>query len=198
MNEILLKILMIGDSDVGKTRLLFKFTGDCYSQTTIYTLGVEWKEKTIKIKNFEVRLQIWDTHRQERFRSIPESFFRGAHGIIFVFDITNKDSFDLLYNFIIDSKNCQNIKKILVGNRLELEEKRKVKKEKAEKLANKYGMKYIEASDKNGTNVDLIFNEIANMILANKSEEEIINEFGFGNTKKINRKFNKLNKYLLY
>ena len=178
MSGICLKILLCGDSSVGKTTLLLRYVDDKFTETHMTTIGVENKDKLINIKGKEINLQIWDTSGQERFQSITKNFFRNADGIIFVFDITKEDSFEHIKNWLTNSEDCKkDFKKILVGNKLDLEEEREVNKERMEKFAEKSNMKCFEISAKRGVNVELIFREIAELILANKTDEEIKNEF---------------------
>ena len=169
MEDLYLKIILLGDTSVGKTSLLLKFTDNTFSEISIATIGVEFKEKTISYNNRNIILQIWDTSGQERYRSIAQNFYRGADGILFVFDVTNKNSFDNLKYWLNEPQI--DAKKILIGNKIDLSDKRVINKEKMEELAKKYEMKSFETSAKTGENVDKIFTEITELILANKSEE---------------------------
>ena len=178
MSEIVLKILLIGNSFVGKKSLLLKFTEGNFPDSNMATIGVEFKEKIIKIKDKDVKLQIWDTSGQERFRSITKNFFRNADGIIFIFDVTKYQTFQNIKDWIIDSEIAGNdFKKILVGNKIDLENERKIDKEKIESYANKKNIKYFEISAKEGKNVDEIFNVMAELILSNKTDKEIEEQF---------------------
>ena len=178
MSEIVLKILLIGNSFVGKKSLLLKFTEGNFPDSNMATIGVEFKEKIIKIKDKDVKLQIWDTSGQERFRSITKNFFRNADGIIFIFDVTKYQTFQNIKDWIIDSEIAGNdFKKILVGNKIDLENEIKVDKEKIESYVNKKNIKYFETSAKDGKNVDEIFNVIAELILSNKNDKEIEEQF---------------------
>ena len=174
MSEICLKILIIGDSFVGKTSLLLKYCdGEC-PDTHMATIGVEFKDKKIKLNDREIKLQIWDTSGQERFRSITQNFYRNADGIIFVFDVTKTETFNHIKDWLLDAQvEDSDIKRILVGNKTDLAENRVIDKTKMESFAETKKMKSFETSAKNGSNVDLIFTEIASLILANKTEKEI-------------------------
>ena len=175
-----LKILLVGDSGVGKTTLLLKYVDNQFSDSHITTIGVEYKDKEIMVKDKKVNLQIWDTSGQERYRSITKNFYRNANGIIFVFDVTKKESFDHLKDWLNDSSEQENdFKKLVVGNKTDLIEKRVINKETMEFFAEKENknIKSFETSAKDGTNVDKIFQEIAELILANKTDEEINQEF---------------------
>ena len=177
MSQLNLKILLVGDSSVGKTTLLLKYVEGQFSDAHITTIGVEYKDKEITVNNRKVNLQIWDTSGQERYRSITKNFYRNADGILFIFDVTNEESFDHLKDWLTNSEECdKEFKKIIVGNKIDLED-RKINKERMEHFAAKENIKCFESSAKNGTNVALIFQEIGELILANKTEEEINEEF---------------------
>ena len=169
MNEINLKILLCGDSSVGKTSLLLKYTDNFFPDLHISTIGVEYKIKELNIKGRKVILRIWDTSGQERYRSITQNFYRNANGILFVFDLTKKDTFDNIKNWLTDSQNFEaKVIKILVGNKADLIEERKVNQEIVERFAEKKEMQYYETSAKDGINVDKAFRELAELILENK------------------------------
>ena len=106
--KLSLKILLIGDSQVGKTSLLLKYTEHIFPEEHITTIGVEYKDKFVIKDNYNIRLQIWDTAGQERFRSITKNIYRNAHGVLFVYDITNKESFLNIKNWIKDLQNVGN------------------------------------------------------------------------------------------
>ena len=178
MSGINLKILLVGDSAVGKTTLILKYVDGKFSDSHITTIGFEYKDKEITVNDRKINLQIWDTSGQERYRSITKNFYRNAHGILFVFDVTNQTSFDHLKDWLNSSNECDiDFKKIIVGNKIDLNG-RVVNKETMEFFAEKNQIKKsYETSAKDGTNVDLIFKEMAELILANKTDEEINQEF---------------------
>lgn len=147
--DSLFKILIIGDSGVGKTSILNRYASDMFNESFISTIGVDFKIKTMNIDGNNIKMQIWDTAGQERFRTITSSYYRGAHGIIVVFDVSDRESFldvDIwmreIDNFCVNKK----IQKILIGNKIDLE--RKVSYEEAHFLAMKYGITYLEVSAK--------------------------------------------------
>ena len=178
MAEITLKILLVGDSAVGKTTLLIKYIEDKFSDAHITTIGVEYKDKEITINNRKVNLQIWDTSGQERYQAITKNFYRNADGIIFVFDVTKEESFNHLKDWLNSSQDCdKEFKKIIVGNKTDLEDKRVINKERMEHYSKKENLECFETSAKTGANVDAIFQKIGELILANKTEEEIREEF---------------------
>ena len=174
MNEIDLKILLIGDTSVGKTSILSKYIDDIFEENQISTIGVEYKVKSLIINGRKINLRIWDSSGQERFRSITQSFFRNAEGILYIFDLTEKKTFEGVKQWLIDSESYNlNIKKILVGNKVDLVEKRKVEKEIIDNFVKKIQLKYYEMSAKDGTNIDNVFRELAEMILSGFSEEDL-------------------------
>ena len=202
MNEICLKVLLIGDSSVGKTALIFKYIDGLFSLNHITTIGVEYRDKKIMINEREIKLRIWDTSGQEIYRSLTKNFYRNADALLFVFDITNEKSFNHINDWMKDSETIgKDFKKILIGNKSDLIDERKIDKEKIEKYVQLNNMKYFEVSAKSGKNVDIIFTEIAKLILEGKSEEEIMEQFTNNNfndssiiTLDSNKSFKKRNK----
>jgi small GTP-binding protein len=165
--EELLKILVIGESAVGKSCLLLRYTDDKFQETFMTTIGVDFKTKFITVDNTPVKLQIWDTAGQEKFRSITKAYYRGAHGILVVFDVSRVDTFNqtrVWIDSIRDSSADSNpIDVILVGNKCDLE--RAVTREEALALADQFQLKYFETSAKESTNVDLAFQSLAALAL---------------------------------
>jgi len=153
----LFKILVCGASGVGKSSLLLKYCDDQFSESYISTIGVDFKIKQIEVNNKICKLQIWDTAGQERFATIVSSYFRGAHGIILVYDIHDQQSFGELKNWLdnINHYAPQNIPIMLVGNKSDLQ--RNVQIEDARNFAKSHGMEYCEISAKNGENLNNMF-----------------------------------------
>jgi Ras-related protein Rab-1A len=171
--DYLFKLIIIGDTNTGKSCLLQRFADDLYINEFISTIGVDFKVKTITINDKMIKTQIWDTAGQDRFRSITNSYYRGAHGIIISYDITNKQSFVNIERWMRNVKDLvsDNAVKILIGTKSDLEEKRKVSKKELEDLANELDMKYIETSAKDNKNVDELFIIICKEILNNMTEK---------------------------
>jgi len=157
--DYLLKILIIGNSGVGKSCLLVRFADDIYQENYIATIGVDFKIKTLDVDEKNVKLQIWDTAGQDRFRNITASYYRGAAGIAIVYDITDPESFFNINSWLIEvEKNAsKNVYKILIGNKCDLDEKRKVTFEQGKEFADTHGMKFFETSAKNAHNVEESF-----------------------------------------
>ena len=176
--KLSLKILLIGDSQVGKTSLLLKYTEHVFPEEHIATIGVEYKDKFILKDNYNIRLQIWDTAGQERFHSITKNIYRNANGVLFVYDITNQESFSNIKNWIKDLQNVGNdIKGVIIGNKIDLEQKRDVSKQDLEEIGKKYNMPILETSAKQSINVNEGFEMLVNELLKGKNENQIVEMF---------------------
>jgi len=166
--DLLFKLLLIGDSGVGKTCILFRFSDDAFNTTFISTIGIDFKIKTIELKGKKIKLQIWDTAGQERFHTITTSYYRGAMGIMLVYDITNAKSFDNIAKWLrnIDEHANEDVEKMILGNKCDMEDSRVVQKERGEAIAREHGIKFMETSAKNNVNIEKAFHELAESILA--------------------------------
>ena len=135
------------------------------------SIGVDFKLKNIEIDSKKIKLQIWDTAGQERFKTITTSYYKGAHAILIVFDITDRDSFDHIRNWMadIDKFAKEGVLRILVGNKCDLGNNRQVSMEEAKEIANKYGIKYIETSAKDTINIDDLFISTTKYLLAKQN-----------------------------
>ena len=180
--QIKLKLLIIGDSSVGKTSMLLSYTDNYFPESHLATIGIEYKVKEIVTDKYNISLQIWDTAGQERFRSITKSFFRNTNGIIFVYDVTCRKSFKNVKEWIKDSELHDNgFDKILCGNKIDLKEKREVNFDELEEFGMKKKIEVMEISARERINIDEAFQKIINLILSNKTDKEIIDEFGIKN-----------------
>jgi len=164
--DYLFKLLLIGDSGVGKSCLLLRFADDTYTESYISTIGVDFKIRTIELDKKTVKLQIWDTAGQERFRTITSSYYRGAHGIIVAYDVTDQESFNNVRQWLqeIDRYACDNVNKLLVGNKCDLTAKKVVDYTTAKEFADQLGIPFLETSAKNSTNVEQAFITMASEI----------------------------------
>ncbi|KNA14341.1 hypothetical protein SOVF_108260 [Spinacia oleracea] len=157
--DYLFKLLLIGDSGVGKSCLLLRFADDSYLESYISTIGVDFKIRTVEQDAKTIKLQIWDTAGQERFRTITSSYYRGAHGIIVVYDVTDMESFNNVKQWLneIDRYASDNVNKLLVGNKCDLAANRAVPYETAKAFADEIGIPFMETSAKDATNVEQAF-----------------------------------------
>ncbi|KAJ2724762.1 ras GTPase [Coemansia sp. Benny D115] len=164
--DYLFKLLLIGDSGVGKSCLLLRFADDTYTESYISTIGVDFKIRTIELDGRTVKLQIWDTAGQERFRTITSSYYRGAHGIIVVYDVTDKETFNNVKQWLqeIDRYASEGVNKLLVGNKCDLEDSRQVNYTEAEEFAQQLSISFLETSAKDATNVEQAFLTMAKQI----------------------------------
>ncbi|XP_047324214.1 ras-related protein RABD2a-like [Impatiens glandulifera] len=157
--DYLFKLLLIGDSGVGKSCLLLRFADDSYLESYISTIGVDFKIRTVEQEGKTIKLQIWDTAGQERFRTITSSYYRGAHGIIVVYDVTDQESFNNIKQWLneIDRYASDNVNKLLVGNKSDLADKRVVSYDTGKALADEMGIPFMETSAKDSSNVEQAF-----------------------------------------
>merc|ERR1711981_1048737 len=157
--DYLFKLLLIGDSGVGKSCLLLRFADDTYTESYISTIGVDFKIRTLELDGKTVKLQIWDTAGQERFRTITSSYYRGAHGIIVVYDVTDQESFNNVKQWLneIDRYASEKVNKMLVGNKNDLTSKKAVDYNTAKEFADSLSLSFLETSAKNATNVEQAF-----------------------------------------
>ncbi|KAH7646340.1 RAS oncogene family member Rab10 isoform X3 [Dermatophagoides farinae] len=165
--DLLFKLLLIGDSGVGKTCILFRFSDDAFQTTFISTIGIDFKIKTIDLKGKRIKLQIWDTAGQERFHTITTSYYRGAMGIMLVYDITNAKSFDNIAKWLrnIDEHASEDVEKMILGNKCDMTDKRVVSRERGESIAREHGIRFLETSAKANINIDRAFLDLAEAIL---------------------------------
>ncbi|ANB14851.1 Rab family GTPase YPT1 [Sugiyamaella lignohabitans] len=164
--DYLFKLLLIGDSGVGKSCLLLRFADNSYTESYISTIGVDFKIRTIDLDGKTVKLQIWDTAGQERFRTITSSYYRGAHGIIVVYDVTDQDSFNNVKQWFqeIDRYATEGVNKLLVGNKSDIADKKVVEYSVAKEFADSMNIPFLETSAKDSTNVEQAFLTMARQI----------------------------------
>ena len=173
--DLKFKIIVIGESRVGKTSLIKRYTKDQFGGVYLTTVGIDFQDKTIEIEDKKVKLQVWDTAGQERFRNVAKNYFQSSNGFLLVFDITDKESFQKLNDFWMDQLNMHAPKKaksVLVGNKSDLAGQRQVSIEDAEEFAKDNNLKYYEVSAKEGTKVVELFFYLANEIYQSHTYEE--------------------------
>merc|ERR1712159_134384 len=176
--DYLFKLLLIGDSGVGKSCLLFRFADDTYQESYISTIGVDFKIRTVELEGKTIKLQIWDTAWQERFRTITSSYYRGAHGIIVVYDVTDQESFNNVKTWLseIDRYANENVNKLLVGNKSDLTSKKVVDYATAKAFADEIGIPFMETSAKNATNVEKAFMTMAAEIKKRMASQPVMSK----------------------
>lgn len=167
--DYLFKISIIGDSSVGKSSLLLKYSDDIFYKYLSSTIGVDFRSKIIKLDDKKFKLQIWDTTGQEQFKPILKFYIGESNGIIIMYDITNPNSFNNIKSWLkyIEYEKSPYIPVIIVGNKIDITAERKVTYEEAIELANEFDIEFIEISVKENKNVDKIFNMIVNEIKNN-------------------------------
>ncbi|XP_054848180.1 ras-related protein Rab-26 [Eublepharis macularius] len=162
--DVAFKVMLVGDSGVGKTCLLVRFKDGAFlAGSFISTVGIDFRNKVLNVDGVKVKLQIWDTAGQERFRSVTHAYYRDAHALLLLYDVTNRASFDNMQAWLTEIQEYakQDVVLMLLGNKVDSTQERVVKREDGEKLAKEYGVPFMETSAKSGLNVDLAFTAIA-------------------------------------
>ena len=158
--DIVFKILLLGDSEVGKSCFLMRYSDNVFVENYITTIGLDYKLKYIKLDSGKtVKVQLWDTAGQDKYRTIAKNYFKGSHGILLLYDVTKQSSYDNIREWIHDIKEEVSEKAIifLIANKIDMSDKRKISKEKGEELAEEFKIPFFEASAKSGENVDEVF-----------------------------------------
>ena len=171
--DIAVKTIIIGDSGVGKSSLLYRYSDQDWNPHYIATIGVDMKLLTFERQNKVVKLQLWDTAGQERFRNITQAYYRGAHCVMLVFDLTSHSSFDNVAVWMRDVKKyaIESVPMVLVGNKADCTGAREVTNEEATAMAESLGCKYIETSAKAATAVDSAFEYLVDRAVEDRLEK---------------------------
>ncbi|KAE8613238.1 hypothetical protein XENTR_v10007636 [Xenopus tropicalis] len=167
--DFLFKIILIGDSNVGKTCVVHRFQSGVFAHNQQNTIGVDFTVRNMNINGKKVKVQVWDTAGQERFRTITQSYYRSAHGAIIAYDITRRQSFESVPHWIYEAEKygAANLMMMLIGNKSDLAEKRQILFEEACTLAEKHGLlAVLETSAKESHNVDEVFLLMAKELIA--------------------------------
>jgi Ras-related protein Rab-1A len=169
----LFKLVLIGDSGVGKSCLLLRFADFSFQESYISTIGVDFRFRTVDIGDKKVKLQIWDTAGQERFRTITSAYYRGADGIIMVYDVTNVESFENVKNWLkeVEDHASEDTCKLMIGNKNDCTNKA-VPFTKAKEMADSLNMPIIETSAKTADNVEDAFVKMATVLLENAEKKD--------------------------
>ena len=167
--NFLFKMILIGDSSVGKSNILLKYLKGEFNPNSRATVGVEFGTKNITLNGKRVKIQIWDTAGQERYKSITSAYYKGAKGALIVYDISRRATFDNIDKWITDLKTNgdQNIAIILIGNKSDLEDKREVSKDEGVQKSEECKIAFLETSALNGENVNKAFDELIDQIYEN-------------------------------
>ncbi|XP_035037031.1 ras-related protein Rab-26 [Hippoglossus stenolepis] len=162
--DIAFKVMLVGDSGVGKTCLLVRFKDGAFlAGSFISTVGIDFRNKVLNIDGVKVKLQIWDTAGQERFRSVTHAYYRDANALLLFYDVTNKTSFDNIQAWLTEIHEYaqQDVVLMLLGNKADATHNRVVKREDGERLAKEFGVPFMETSARSGLNVELAFTAVA-------------------------------------
>jgi small GTP-binding protein len=174
--ELLYKILLLGDSSVGKTCFLMRYSDNTFQEIHMSTIGLDYKLKNVQLDDGNiVKIQIWDTAGQDRFRSITKNYYKGAHGIILIYDITSRKTYENIKNWVTQIKEevSDKVNIILVGNKIDDEKNRKVSTEEGEKMAKEIGFDFYETSAKTGINIDSTFNDLVKKTVESFSKTNV-------------------------
>ena len=170
-----INIMTLGNTTVGKTCFILKFTENRFQETYIATIGLDFKMKTIQIKEKKYKIFFYDTKGQQRYKSIALNTIKNANGILLMYDITNEESFKSIPNWIQSVKDVKgnDFPMVLSGNKIDKKDERKISKKQGEELAANYNMEFFEISNKDGTNVEECGLALANKILEKRKKGRI-------------------------
>lgn len=170
--DYMFKILIIGNSSVGKTSFLFRYADDSFTSAFVSTVGIDFKVKTVVRREKRMKLQIWDTAGQERYRTITTAYYRGAMGFILMYDVTNEESFNSVQDWVTQIKtySWDNAQVILVGNKSDMEAERVVTYDRGKQLADQLGLEFFETSAKENINVKNVFERLVDIICDKMSD----------------------------
>jgi Ras-related protein Rab-8A len=182
--DLLVKLLLIGDSGVGKSCLLLRFCDDQFTPSFITTIGIDFKIRTIDLDGKKVKLQVWDTAGQERFKTITTAYYRGAMGILLVYDVCDEKSFNNIRSWYanVQQHASENVVMILVGNKSDMADRRVISTEQGQKLADELGIPFIEASAKTNDNVEESFFSLSRRVKENIYSENSASATNAGST----------------
>jgi Ras-related protein Rab-1A len=170
----LFKLVIVGDSGVGKSCFLLRYADNAFTESFISTIGVDFRFKSTSVNDKRIKLQIWDTAGQERFRAITSAYYKSADGIIFVYDITHKDSFIHVTDWINEARRYidADTPLIIVGNKSDRTD-RSVYIDELEKLAKANNTLFVECSARSSDNIDKVFNDIAKLLIKKSEEKDL-------------------------
>ena len=176
------KLVLIGDTSVGKSCLLLRFADDTFSDAYLSTVGVDFRFRTVRVGKKAVKLQIWDTAGQERFRTITSAYYRGADGIVMIYDVTNLESFNHVNEWLTEVSRyaAEGTSRLLVGNKCDKIAERVISTEKGKAFADNLGIAFIETSAKDATNVEQAFMAMTEELVNRKGQTSTKSTAGYG------------------
>ena len=183
------KVITLGDSGVGKTNLIFRFIDDNFILNHFSTYGIDTKFKNVKLENgYEIKFKIYDTAGQERFKSISNNYIKKAHGILLMYDITDQNSFNNIKNWMetINENAGSKMPIVLIGNKCDLNDERKISKKIGKNLADEFGIHFFETSSKDNINIEKAFYDVAEQIIEKNKGKKV-----FNNNLELDKKRNK-------
>ncbi|MHA1381606.1 MAG: Rab family GTPase [Candidatus Helarchaeota archaeon] len=164
--EKVYKIVMLGDEAVGKTSIIIQHVEKKFDESYKMTIGTDISAKLMEIDGYNIYMLIWDIGGQQKYKILRESYLKGAFGAILVFDVTNKSTYDHIFNWVDEATHiCGNIPLVLVGNKIDLIKDRVITSDKGEELGKKIGANFFETSAKTGKNIDLVFKNLINKVI---------------------------------
>ena len=185
----LYKILLLGDSTVGKTCFLLRYVDDSFLDLHMATIGLDYRLKTLILEEQKiVKVQLWDTAGQDKFRAITRNYYKGASGIILIFDVTNIKSYENIKKWINEIKEeiSEKVAIVLIGNKIDNVQERKISKEQGDKLASEIGVKFFETSAKTGEGINESVFFLVKKIFEN--DPEVKNKYQGRDLKMYNKK----------
>jgi small GTP-binding protein len=187
--EILYKVLLLGDWSVGKTCLLMRYMDNTFTEMHLSTIGIDSKVKIVNLKEgLDAKIQIWDTAGQERYKTIAKSYIKGANGILLVYDVTQRTSFEGIKNWVkqIKEQVSSRVSVVLIGNKTDLVDKREVKTEEGEELGKEYNYQFFETTAKDGININEAFEALIKTIAEKYSYKPVNHGYKLENEKVLN------------
>ena len=187
--EILYKVLLLGDWSVGKTCLLMRYMDNTFTEMHLSTIGIDSKVKIVNLKEgLDAKIQIWDTAGQERYKTIAKSYIKGANGILLVYDVTKRNSFEGIKNWVKQIKDLvsSRVNVVLIGNKIDLEDKREVKTEEGEQLGKEFNYQFFETTAKDGVNINEAFEALIKSIAEKYSYKPVNHGYKLENEKVLN------------
>ena len=173
--DLKIRLMLIGDSNVGKTSIIKRYCNNQFSPSYISTVGIDFETKYLRLNGKIINLQIWDTAGQERYKVLAKNYYKNSDGFIIVYDITDKKSFNNVAHWIRQIKDSasENVKCVLLGNKCDLEELRQVDINQGKDLANNYHLKFYETSAQKGNNIQKVFTDLVKGFL---NDDNFVND----------------------